>query len=386
MKSAPAGSRRAPLSWLPSLMMLAALASVPLAILPAAFAPERAEAQAMSESRRIAVARRLQQSTVTVVAGPSSGSGFVIGNERWIITNAHVVEMGGGRGGRVQVRFGSGTTLNATILELDPSHDLAILEVQGAVPSPPLVLTDSDRVEVGQTVLAFGSPFGLEGTLTQGIVSARRDVPGIGGGMARRLIQTDAPINPGNSGGPLVDHRGRVIGVNTAILSRTGGSHGIGFAVPANYVEAVLDRVRESRTAAPPRDAIASTTAPTSTTVITPPATPPQQTDLGVIGDDWNQGGYVGVRIQRTVPGSAAQRAGLLGAAEPPPPLVARLGVEWTGHIITAVDGVPVRTVDELRAAIANRRAGEQVRLTVTVGPGVLGGDTTATLQAPTMR
>ncbi len=341
--------------------------------------PSSAHAQAMSEARRIAVARRLQTSTVTVVAGPSSGSGFVIGRERWIITNAHVVAPGGGR---VQVRFGSGTTLNATILEIDPSHDLAILEVQGRVPSPPLPLTDSDRVEVGQTVLAFGSPFGLDGTLTQGIVSARRDVPGIGGGMARRLIQTDAPINPGNSGGPLVDHRGRVIGVNTAILSRTGGSHGIGFAVPANYVEEVLDRVRESRrTPNGPQGDTSSATVASASSVSTPPA--PVQPELGIVGDDWNEGGYIGVRIQRTVQGSAAHRAGLLGAAEPPPPLVTRLQVPWTGHIITAVDGVPVRSVDELRTAIASHRPGEQVRLTVTVGPGVLHGDTTVTLSSP---
>jgi S1-C subfamily serine protease len=338
----------------------------------------------MSESRRIAVARRLQASTVTVVAGPSSGSGFVIGHERWIITNAHVVAPGGGRGGRVQVRFGSGTTLNATILDIDPSHDLAILEVQGRVPSPPLPLTDSDRVEVGQTVLAFGSPFGLDGTLTQGIVSARRDVPGIGGGMARRLIQTDAPINPGNSGGPLVDHRGRVIGVNTAILSRTGGSHGIGFAVPANYVEEVLDRVRESRRAPNGQQQEATSTTVASAASSSPPILPaPPQPELGIVGDDWNEGGYIGVRIQRTTPGSAAHRAGLLGAAEPPPPLVARLRVTWTGHIITAVDGVPVRSMDELRTAIASRRPGDQVRLTVTVGPGVLHGDTTVTLPSP---
>lgn len=395
--SAPArpAPHRPASSWGARALAIALLAGTPAVLVPV-LAPAHAEAQAMSESRRIAVARRLQQSTVTVVAGPSSGSGFVVGRERWIITNAHVVEVGGGRGGRVQVRFGSGTTLSATIIDVDPSHDLAILEVQGTVPSPPLELADSDRVEVGQTVLAFGSPFGLDGTLTQGIVSARRDVPGIGGGMARRLIQTDAPINPGNSGGPLVDRRGRVIGVNTAILSRTGGSHGIGFAVPANYVSEVLDRVRETRrsgTSVASTTTTTATTPPPTTTPTPPPSTPPPSTppdtapagaiELGVVGDDWNQGGYVGVRVQRTMPGSAAHRGGLLGAAEPPPPLVARLGVPWTGHIITAVDGVPVRNVAELQQAIAARQAGDRVRLTVTVGPGVLSGDTTVTLQAP---
>jgi S1-C subfamily serine protease len=375
--SDPSRRGRVPLAFVLAFASIAATAI-------ATISPEVASAQELTESRRIAVARRLQQSTVSVVAGPSTGSGFVVGRERWIITNAHVVETGGGRGGTVQVRFGSGTTLGATIIDLDPSHDLAILEVRGSVPSPPLELADSDRVEVGATVLAFGSPFGLDGTLTEGIVSARRDVPGIGGGMARRLIQTDAPINPGNSGGPLVDRRGRVIGVNTAILSRTGGSHGIGFAVPSNYVEQTLDRVRESRRATAhvaSADASASSTAPTTAHAQTPPIPAVQPTWLGVVGDDWNGGGYVGVRIQRVEAGSPAQRAGLLGSSEPPPPAVARLGLTWTGHIITAVDGVPVRSVAELDQAISARPAGATVRLTVTVGPGVLGGDTTATLQ-----
>jgi serine protease Do len=328
--------------------------------------------------RRIAVARRLQQSTVSVVSGPSTGSGFVIGRERWIVTNAHVVEPAGGRGGRVQVRFGSGTTLGGTILLVDPSHDLAILELAGAVPSPALEIGDSDRVEVGQTVLAFGSPFGLDGTLTEGIVSARRDVPGIGGGMARRLIQTDAPINPGNSGGPLVDRRGRVIGVNTAILSRTGGSHGIGFAVPSNYVVQTLDAVRNERRAAPQVAAVVHDQA--QPPQITPVPTVPQRPWLGVVGEDFRDAGQAGVRVQRTEGGSPAQRAGILGAMEPPPPLVAQRGLPWTGHIITAVDGTPVTNVAELERAIASRLPGTPVRLTVTVGPGLVTGDTTATL------
>lgn len=396
MNAAPARSRapRAPHLVLAALLSCApALAAAPVLVLTT---PGDAHAQAMSESRRVAIARRLQQSTVTVISGPrgpgqATGSGFVVGAERWIITNAHVVEPAGGLGRTVQVRFGSGTIRTATVIEVDASHDLAILEIVGQrVPSPPLELANSDRVQVGETVLAFGSPLGLDGTLTQGIVSARRDVPGIGGGMARQLIQTDAPINPGNSGGPLVDRRGRVIGVNTGIASRTGYSVGIGFAVPANYVAEVLDRVRETRrTGRSGTATVASSTTSASTssagTAITPRVDPtlPTGMDLGVIGDDWNEGGYAGVRIQRTRPGSAAQRAGLLGAAEPPPPLVARLGVTWTGHIITAVDGVPVRNVEELRQAIESRQPGEEVRLTVTVGPGVLNGETTATLQSP---
>lgn len=350
--------------------------------------PGVASAQDLTEARRVRIARRLALSTVSIIAGSSTGSGFVVSQERWIITNYHVIE-GVARVGTVQVRFGSGTTLSARILETDQSHDLALLEVAGGhVPSPPLEMADSDDVEVGQQVLAFGSPFGLDGTLTEGIVSARRDVDGVGGGMAHRLIQTDAPINPGNSGGPLVDHRGRVIGVNTAILSPgpSSGSLGIGFAVPANYVRDFLDDVRE-RVHGRDGQTIASIgpTTPTPVTATTPttPAVSSSPVFLGVVGEDYAQGSLTGVRVTRVVTGSPAQRAGIVGADEPPPALISRLGVAWTGHIITAVDGQPLRTVAELDAYLSTREPGQRVRLSVRLGSGSLSGDTTVTLEAP---
>jgi S1-C subfamily serine protease len=331
----------------------------------------------------VRIARRLAQSTVSVLCGPSTGSGFVVGPERWVITNHHVVEAA--RLG-VQVRFGSGTTLQARVIRLDPSHDLAILEVVGGrVPSPPLDLANSDDVEVGQTVLAFGSPFGLEGTLTEGIVSARRDVPDVGGGMARRLIQTDAPINPGNSGGPLVDRRGRVIGVNTAILSRTGGSHGIGFAVPSNYVGELLANTREQRRT-DPRPAVGTgqqgnqQSGQQGTQGTQPQGAGPAF--LGVRGRDFVGGGFVGVQIDTVEAGSPAQHAGLLGVRDNPPELVARLGIPWTGHIITAIDGRPIRSGAELEQAIRAHAPGEAVEVTVTVGPGLLNGTRRISLSA----
>lgn len=354
-------------------------------LLPAAAAgvPSAVEAQELTESGRVRIARRLAQSTVSVLCGPSTGSGFVVGPERWVITNHHVVEAA--RMG-VQVRFGSGTTLQARVIRLDPSHDLAILEVLGGrVPSPPLDLANSDDVEVGQTVLAFGSPFGLEGTLTEGIVSARRDVPDVGGGMARRLIQTDAPINPGNSGGPLVDRRGRVIGVNTAILSRTGGSHGIGFAVPSNYVGELLASTREQQRTGSAQVATRQGSQP-STQQGSQGNGPQQpaagQAFLGVRGRDFVGGGFVGVQIDGVEPGSPAQHAGLLGVGDNPPELVARLRIPWTGHIITAVDGRPVRNGAELEQAIRSHRPGQSVEVTVTVGPGLLNGTRRISLSA----
>jgi S1-C subfamily serine protease len=333
-------------------------------------------AQELTEQRRIAVARQLQQSTVSVVAGPSTGSGFVAGDERWVVTNSHVIRPGRRYG--IRVRFSSGTTRRAGVLLDSPSHDLAVLQVEGEVPVRPLPLADSDQVSVGQTVLAFGSPFGLDGTLTQGIVSALRDVPPgsrLGGGAVRRLIQTDAPINPGNSGGPLVSAAGQVIGVNTAILSRTGGSHGIGFAVPSNHVSALLDEVRRRA-----REAQAHAG--------DPPEEEPEprrraratgRAFLGIIGADVRGRGFRGVRIARVVPGSPAAAAGLAGAEDPPPAEIRRLGVPWTGHIIVAVDGRPTRSMDDLQHVLSRHHPGQRAVLDVVV-PGVLRGRAVVTL------
>lgn len=342
-------------------------------------APVAAGAQQteLTEQRRIEVARRLSESTVSVISGPSTGSGFVAGDERWVITNSHVIRPARHYG--VQVRFSSGTTMPAAVLLDSPDHDLAVLQVRGEVPARPLALGDSGQVSVGQTVLAFGSPFGLEGTLTQGIVSALRDVPpgsALGGGRVSRLIQTDAPINPGNSGGPLVSARGEVIGVNTAILSRTGGSHGIGFAVPSSYVTELLAEVR--RRAREPQAQAAPTPTPTAPGTDRP--TEAAGAFLGILGDDFRMRGFAGVRIRQVVPGSPAESAGLAGVSDPPPAGVLQLGVPWTGHIIVAVDGRPVHTMQDLSSLLSHFRPGQRTVLTVTVGPGVVSAQTVVTL------
>lgn len=357
-------------------------ASVLVALAAGIALPRAAEAQDFNEQRRVDVARHLAESTVSVIAGPSSGSGFVTGDERWIVTNSHVIQPGRRHG--LRVHFSSGTTRRARVLFDSPSHDLAVLEVEGDVPARPLTLGDSDQVVVGQSVLAFGSPFGLEGTLTQGIVSAMRDVPPgsrLGGGAVRRLIQTDAPINPGNSGGPLVGPSGHVIGVNTAILSRTGGSHGIGFAVPANHVRDLLEEVRlrarepqaqldpRQRPQEPPVDPAQAPTAP-----------PAGGAFLGILGDDFRGRGVFGVRIQQVVAGSPAATAGLAGSSDPPPVAIQRMGVPWTGHIIVAVDGRPTRNMRELQARLDRHQPGDRTVLTVTVGPDVLNGEAVVTL------
>jgi putative serine protease PepD len=343
--------------------------SLPLAIVLPLTLAQVAQAQELTEARRIEVARRLQTSSVSITIGNAGGSGFVVGPERWVVTNGHVVQAS--RGGRLAIRFGDGTERIGNVLMVDPVHDLAVIEIEGGAPVEGLPMADSDSVQVGQTVLAFGSPFGLDGTLTQGIVSARRDIPGRSGDEdIRGVIQTDAPINPGNSGGPLVNGLGEVIGVNTAILSRSGGSHGIGFAMPSNYVRALLERVR-----ATPRDQrVASPRTPVVDTPVW----------LGVECEAVETPRFAGVRVRRVIPGGPAARAGIRGLSDPAPNDVRMHGVPWTGHIILAVDGRPVADMESLHRVLSQHRPGDRAVLTLTVGPqGSLTGQTAVRLAAP---
>jgi putative serine protease PepD len=336
------------------------------------------------EDQRVRVAERLREATVTVLAGRSTGSGFVAPPHNWIVTNAHVAS-GARYSGRLRVRFGDGEVRHARLIAYDAQRDLAVAQIEGETKVRPLVLGNSDEVKVGQSVLAFGSPFGLEGTLTQGIVSARRDLSPIGAGDLRGVIQTDAPINPGNSGGPLVNGKGEVIGVNTAILSRSGASNGIGFAVPVNYVKQLLDGI-ERQLSAGGRGAAAQDGAdgePAGNDAVQRPGGKRAAVWLGLQGESFRGLGYRGVRVARVAPNSPAARAGLLGTADPPPPFITQLGIPWTGHIILAVDSRPVRSMEELKAVLARHRPGGQAVVTVTVGPGIVTGETVVDLEAP---
>lgn len=356
----------------------------------------------LTEDRRIAIAESLQRSAVVVRVGSSGGSGFVASEEGWVVTNAHVVRAGGRA--PIQIRYGDGRAVVARLLLLDVHHDLAVLEPAERVTVPPLPLGDPANVRVGQTVLAYGSPFGLDGTLTQGIVSARRDLPGPAGPIVG-VIQTDATINPGNSGGPLVSSRGEVIGVNTAILSRSGGSHGIGFAVPTSYVQQALADARrrraevaegpaaravEGQPIAPERLHAQREAAPTPRV---PGEAPALENGpglgpvwLGILGDDYRGPRVEGVRIDHVLPNGPAERAGLRGSRDAAPEVVRRMGLRWGGHVIVAVDGHRVRSMLDLKRVLDARRPGQRASLNLTTIDGALHGEAEIVLEAPPER
>jgi putative serine protease PepD len=187
---------------------------------------------------------RVKSGVVYVQAGNASGSGFVIDDSGDIVTNDHVVA----ESSSYKVRIGDkGALIPATLVGTDPAHDLALLRVDPAQAGTlhPLRLGSSSDVQVGDSVIAIGSPFGLQSTLTSGIVSALgRDIQSPNGQTISGAIQTDAAINPGNSGGPLLDSQGDVVGVNAQIASQSGGNTGVGFAISVDTVKQALPQLK----------------------------------------------------------------------------------------------------------------------------------------------
>jgi 2-alkenal reductase len=282
----------------------------------------------------------------------ASGSGFVVDPEGYIVTNRHVIA----DADEVRVTFSDGVVMLAAIVGSDPYADLAVLKVNPP-PEYQLVaveMADSDELLVGQRVIAIGNPFGLSGTMTVGIISAvGRTLPSsvlspTGSFSNPLIIQTDAAINPGNSGGPLLDSRGRVIGVNTAIRSDTGVNSGIGFAVPVNTVRRIVPQIIENGEVEYPYLGITSQTIYTLADLAT-------EFDLPVTE---------GVMIDQITSGSGAARAGLRGGNE----TVDFRGAEIAlgGDIITAIDDIPIRNFDELLGyLVTNTSVGQEVIVTI---------------------
>ncbi len=171
----------------------------------------------------------------------SLGTGFIIDKEGYILTNNHVVEMAD----EIKVKLSDGKEYEAKVIGRDPKTDLALIKIKADETLKPLPLGDSDRIEVGDWVVAIGNPFGLGNTVTAGIVSAKYRQ--IGAGSYDNFIQTDASINPGNSGGPLLDTTGEVVAINTAIFSQGGGNIGIGFAIPVNMAKDLLPQLKKGK-------------------------------------------------------------------------------------------------------------------------------------------
>jgi S1-C subfamily serine protease len=279
------------------------------------------------------------------------GSGFIINEEGEIITNNHVVN--GSR--NLTVTLADKKQYPATVLGIDRRNDIAILKIKADKKLPYVRLGNSDNIVVGQKVLAIGNPFGLEGTLTTGIVSSLgRSLQSEEGVQLEGLIQTDAAINPGNSGGPLLDSSGNVIGINTAIFgSQTAsgepGSIGIGFAMPINRVKEKLEEYR-------------------TTGQISHPVLGIAQVLLvqGDLADALNMPSSGGLLIEGIDDGSPADTAGLRGPSRSVIVGMYRLGIG--GDLIIAIDNVPVTGQDSLRRAIDQKRPGENIVFTVFRG------------------
>ena len=272
-----------------------------------------------------------------------SGSGFLIDSEGHIVTNNHVVQ----NGSTVGVKFSNGTTASATVLGRDPANDQALLKVDAAVVAGirPVTLGDSSSLKPGQMAIAIGNPFGLEGSVTVGVVSqVGRDMPSTLGRPISNVIQTDALINTGNSGGPLLDSSGAVVGINTAIqTSLIGGvSRGIGFAVPVNALKSMLPRLKTEG-------------------VVRPPWLGVRAVDIDAqLAERLGLPVGRGVYVAGVAPDSPAEAAGLTESG---------VGFRGTptagGDIIVAVGGVAVASTPDLITELNTRQPGEQVTLTV---------------------
>ena len=288
------------------------------------------------------VAEQVLPSVVSIQTGSGGGSGVILSSDGQILTNAHVVAEA--ENGPLQVRFNDGSAAEAELLGVDPVSDIAVIQAEGRDDLTPATLGDSDQVGVGGDVVAIGSPLGLSGTVTTGVVSAlnrpvNTGATESGGGQTSTVInaiQTDAAINPGNSGGPLVNMAGEVVGVNTAIagLSQESGSVGLGFAIPINQVRPIAEQLVEEGSASYP--AIQATIAPSRSG---------------------------GAEIMEVTDGGAAADAGLS-----------------TGDVVVSLDGEAVDSPDQLIAQIRAHAPGDEVTLGVVPNGKDTPEDVTVTL------
>jgi S1-C subfamily serine protease len=311
------------------------------------FTPEERTNIAVYEAVNRSVANINTKATVASglflleVPSEGAGSGIVLDKQGHVLTNYHVVE--GAR--EIQVLLFDGSSHSGKLVGFDPATDVAVLKVDApAALLVPAMFGSSSNLHVGQRVFAIGNPFGLERTLTTGIISSlNRSLPTRTGRTIKSIIQTDAAINPGNSGGPLLDSSSRLIGMNTAIASRTGQSSGVGFAIPVGTLARIVPQLIQRGKVIRPDPGIARV----------------YQTDKGLL-------------VAALAPDGPAERAGMRGfkvvrERRRQGPFVAEFErVDRSGaDLIVAVAGEPVRTADDFLSAIESRNPGEQVLIAV---------------------
>jgi S1-C subfamily serine protease len=277
--------------------------------------------------------------------GEATGSGFVIDADGDILTNAHVID----GAVKITVQFDDDKTVDATVVGKDVSSDLALLKVDpDGLDLSPLTLGSAKDLQVGDPVLAIGNPYGLDRTLTTGVVSAlQRQIQAPNGFTINDVVQTDAAINPGNSGGPLLDASGKVVGINSQIATSGSGSTGnvgIGFAVPIETAERVLPQLKKGETVKRAYLGVSS------------------RTIDGTLSGA-NLAAKQGALVQSVEQGSAAQKAGLRAGG-----ISAQLStgesVQLGGDIIVAIDGKPMTSSDDVAAAVSGKAPGDQVTIT----------------------
>lgn len=275
------------------------------------------------------------------IPSEAGGSGVIIDRRGYILTNHHVVK--GSR--KLEVTLLDGSRWAARLIGADPLSDLAVLKIDAPPPRlTPLEMGDSTDLKVGQKVLAIGNPFGLEQSLSAGVISSIRKNLKTGDVEMEDVIQTDAAINPGNSGGPMIDSSGHMVGLNTAIFTPSGGNVGIGFAIPINTAKRLVpELIAKGYVGYAWLGAEMQTVSPESARALDLPA-------------------QHGAMIARVVRGSPAARAGLLGATKQV--VIGNTMVGVGGDIITEADGTAVASAEELIRMLRRRRPGDKIRLT----------------------
>ena len=281
----------------------------------------------------------------------AEGSGFIIDNTGLIVTNAHVVEGSNVKASQVTVVLSDKSEVEAKLLGTDINTDLALLKIDpGTRKLEALELGDSSKLKVGDSVYAIGSPFGLEGTMTEGIISAlNRTIDSPNGQFKiRNVVQTDAAVNPGNSGGPLIGVTGKVIGVNSQIAARSGDFAGVAFAVPSNTVKDIAAQLKDKGRASHPWVGISGL------------EINKELADLITLPVDR------GVLIVQVFQGSPAAAAGIRGGDKR---LITNQGeIIIGGDVVTKIDGTMITTMDELIGIVRDKKVGETVELEIYRG------------------